>query len=45
MKTLRIMPGACVNIALAIMRGDTDRVQGLLHHSFALHQLRRIEEV
>lgn len=34
----------CVDIALALMRAAPDREQGWLHHSYALHELRRTKE-
>jgi tetratricopeptide (TPR) repeat protein len=34
---------ACVDIGLAIMRGDPHCPTGWIHHSFALHELKRTE--
>lgn len=35
---------ACVDIGLAIMKGDPHRSFGWIHHSFALHELKRTQE-
>jgi tetratricopeptide (TPR) repeat protein len=34
---------ACIDIGLAIMRGDPQRPFGWIHHSFALHALKQAE--
>ena len=34
---------ACVDLGLAIMRGDPHRPFGWIHHSYALHELKKTE--
>jgi len=36
--------GACVGVGLALMKAAPDRAEGWLHHSFALHALKRTQE-
>jgi len=35
---------ACVDISLAVMKTAPDRPEGWIHHSFALHELKRTQE-